>query len=183
MAIAAALCVAVAANAATVTWGADWVYSYTGVEPASGDLYNAGTTAGTAWLLLLPGTSSSGVSLDNSMTITGGSVVDTRSMAGSGGYPSFDTIGASFANGQYYAVVIYDSDTGLYGVSDARQLTDLAGDPPTGTLLSLSNGAGYGNSGEFALTLTPVPEPASMALFGIGAGVLALRRRFKSKKA
>lgn len=29
----------------------------------------------------------------------------------------------------------------------------------------------------------PVPEPVSMALFGVGAGVIALRRRFKNKKA
>ena len=30
---------------------------------------------------------------------------------------------------------------------------------------------------------TAVPEPTSMALFGLGAGVMVLRRRFKSKKA
>lgn len=36
------------------------------------------------------------------------------------------------------------------------------------------------NVGSFATTLTPVPEPASMALFGLGAVAIALRRKLRS---
>lgn len=49
--------------------------------------------------------------------------------------------------------------------------------------------SGFGGSADWSVTYnytdySPVPEPCSMALFGVGAGVLALRRRFgKSKKA
>ena len=45
---------------------------------------------------------------------------------------------------------------------------------------------GFGGAAEWSVTYdySPIPEPCSMALFGVGAGVLALRRRFgKNKKA
>jgi hypothetical protein len=46
--------------------------------------------------------------------------------------------------------------------------------------------SGFGGSADWSVTYnySPIPEPCSMALFGVGAGVLALRRRFgKNKKA
>lgn len=178
MTIAAVLFIAVAANAASITWGAAWVYSSAANGSLSMDLYNQGTLNGTAYLVLLGGSSSAGVAMNGSLQVTGGTVIDTESMAGTGSTPTFVASYGAAANGQYYAMVVIDSDTGRYGVSDALQLTDLAGTPPTGNVIPFANEAGYNNGGELALT-QPVPEPASLALFGIGAALFGLRRKFR----
>lgn len=57
-----------------------------------------------------------------------------------------------------------------------NSLVYTAGDPAFNTL----ENADLSNIGSFATTLTPVPEPATMALFGLGAAAIALRRKLRS---
>jgi len=81
------------------------------------------------------------------------------------------------ANAKVY-MLAFDQNTvsgsANYGAS-ATIHTVAAGD------VTLHNYDLTGFSGFNVATPFPVPEPASMALFGLGAGVIALRRRFKKK--
>lgn len=88
-----------------------------------------------------------------------------------------------------YAVVVFRADGKYQAYTTGQYYTDATGTlSADGQALrqwstdSSENPNGVYGTGTSAW-LTPVPEPASMALFGIGAGVIALRRRFKNKKA
>lgn len=95
--------------------------------------------------------------------------------------------------GQSFYFVVYNAET----IGDATRMITTANfvmptfaDQNDNTALAaLNNNIGvalHNNNGYIALDDSrweAVPEPASMALFGIGAGVLALRRRFGKKAA
>jgi len=79
----------------------------------------------------------------------------------------------------YYSVIAVDAATSTRYGADNFQVSGLTDLSPTPTIYA-SSFAGP-PVGTDANEYTSVPEPASMALFGIGAGVLALRRRFQKK--
>jgi hypothetical protein len=173
---AAILFAAVGAQAASIGWGSDWVYSYR--SPDAGDAwYNGGTISGTAWLVLLASSDTSAISVSGGALTAGAgnSQAGTRSMEGSLGAPSSTATGVSGISGNWYTMVVWDSATTLWGVGTAQQIT-MAGEPGLETgMASFSNALGYANPGEFAL----VPEPTSLAFLALGAAALGLRRKFR----
>lgn len=177
MMIAAAAICAVSVQAATFNWGSDWVYATD---------YDNGTAAGSAWLVML-GTDGVGaisvgdggvLSLGNN-TLVGapGSVVD-------GGLTTAPILmSPATYNGRSFVVVGYDSNSGAgpvtqwYGISDVYVMAGLSDTPSPN---AISNQFGSGDGTELFLD-QPIPEPATMALVGIGAAVVALRKRFAKK--
>jgi hypothetical protein len=175
--VAAILFAAVGAQAATISWSSNWVYSYR--NPDAGDAwYNGGTISGTAWLVLLASSDTSAISVSGGALTAGAGNSQagaSGSMVGSLGAPSFSATGVSGTSGNWYTMVVWDSATTLWGVGTAQQIT-MAGEPGLETgLASFSNALGYANPGEFAL----VPEPTSLAFLALGAAALGLRRKFR----
>jgi hypothetical protein len=184
------------AQAASFEWTVGFAY-YTGQS-----VDNAGTVGitGSMWLVNVTSVgSAAGISVDGSgnLILAGGdTIADSAVFTGNG--TSFVDQTTTANAGQLFVVVGYDSVGNKYGIGttivDANTLALTAT-----TVNGAIPGNGVLNSQVFAnvlndpydldlgpsleLNITPVPEPASMALFGLGAGVLALRRRFKSKKA
>jgi hypothetical protein len=173
---AAILFAVVGAQAASITWGSNWVYSYR--SPDAGDAwYNGGTVAGTAWLVLLASSDTSAISVSGGVLTAGAGNSQagaSGNMAGSLGAPTFSA-GVSGTSGNWYTMVVWDSDTSLWGVGTAQQIT-MAGELGLETgAAQFSNALGYANLGEFAL----VPEPTSLAFLALGAAALGLRRKFR----
>ena len=139
----------------------------------------------------------------------GGTLVNQASNPG-GAYPEFgNTIGNAdsfhqgavgtgtynWTAGQQFYFVVYNATT-VGGASEMITTSSFTmpnfpseSDSDAGNTLvgnwatALSGGTGAIATDDARWQATSVPEPASMALFGIGAGVLALRRRFGKKAA
>jgi len=165
-------------QAASVNWGSGTLFVPNGDGTFSATLVGAGTAysaiayiysdvGGTMLVTGLAGNTDSSTSvasiLNGTATMTGGFLANTT---------------------YYTKIVVTSNDDKWQQTSTLAAFTI----PGTGNItLNYLTGGGFATvsdklPGQWT-DLEPVPEPASMALFGLGAGVLALRRRFKSKKA
>jgi hypothetical protein len=101
--VAAILFAAVGAQAATISWSSNWVYSYR--NPDAGDAwYYGGTISGTAWLVLLASSDTSAISVSGGALTAGAGNSQagaSGSMVGSLGAPSFSATGVSGTSGNW----------------------------------------------------------------------------------
>ena len=178
----AALC----GQAASVDWNVAWSYSKNTDKGV--DTFDD-SSAFTYWVVAL-GTSSStaGISVDADGQLVLGSGMSQAGTAGSGQYELSGTVSgfAEADNGNYLALVIYDSANGLYGISDAVAISGISDSPPKN-----ADGIDFSNDGGLNADSTPymmanlaiptsdIPEPTSGLLLLVGGSLLALRRKQK----
>ena len=176
MIAAAIVCAAAMGQAASVSWTVDWVYSnYDAVNT-----YDDGSAVNYWVVNMISATDTSGLSVDkdgNLVNSANYSVVGT----GSFGPDGSDFAEGSIANGNYLAMIVYDSANGLYGVSDANQVSGIVEAPPTAGSLA-QHFQNDGGSEGYLIANTPVPsepvpEPTSGLLMLLGVAGLALRRK------
>ena len=180
MIAAAIVCAAVVGQAATVNWDVSWAYSKNG----SVNTYDDGSVVNYWIVNMVSATDTSGLSIDKD-----GNLVNSANYAivGTGSIPTFGNGAAegTIANGDYLAMVIYDSANGLYGVSEANAVSGIVADPPTaGDLAAVfSNDGGSNPDGapymvaNTPIPTSPVPEPTSGLLMLLGVAGLALKRK------
>jgi len=188
---------AISAQAVSLNWSS---LTLSGTGIASGDLVlllraNNGQTTPTVtvggggqltlssgWTLLSAGQLGAGLSLSsisiadsgnwsgaNSLTVQGLSLLGTVNSS----YAStvLDVAAGTAAKKDYYMVIF--NGTSLSVATSYALDAKLGTNPLNSTSsMTLTFGSTYA-------AFTPVPEPASMALFGIGIAVLALRRKFR----
>jgi len=184
MTIAAALFLAVAANAASFDWGTAWTYSTLQNGTYNESLFQTGTTSGSAWLVMVGGNVGTiGVDYTGALTAGLGNVLyGTGTIIAQA--LAFSSLIPDTQNGNPFVVVAFDSATSMWGVSEAYTMDGLDdGEPPAGGAFSFfQNDNGANSEGINYLRLNnyaPVPEPTSFALLGLGAAALALRRRIR----
>ena len=176
MIAAAIVCAAVVGQAAQVSWSVDWAYS----KYDSVNTYDDGSSVN-YWIVNMVGaTDTSGLSVDKD-----GNLVNSANYAvvGSGSFDAtaYADVEGTIANGDYLALVIYDSANGLYGVSDANAVSGIVAEPPTAGSLASSFQNDGGSEGYIIantpIPTSPVPEPTSGLLMLLGVAGLALKRR------
>ena len=177
MIAAAIVCAAAFANAATCSWSVDWAYA---VDTANPTYDGTESFVGTYWLVALADSSTAGISVDNTGAITLGAGMTQAGTGAASSYFGTKITGLTSANnGDYYALVIYDSNYKYYGVSDAVKIAGVNDDPPVNAndikfsnIYDTTDDANY-----MVANIQAVPEPTSGLLLLLGVAGLALKRK------
>ena len=175
MIAAAIVCVAAISQAATASWSTP--YTTFPDQPDDSTKYNF------QWAILESTTATdfSDVTFDGK-TIGGlgegqkATAFTTPAPIGYGDGQSGSLTGSA---GNYYALIVYEENLGLYGVSDAVVAALDPSDDQGNTLKKMQfvNGDWDGEAAMFANKPTAVPEPTTGLLMLLGMAGLALRRR------
>ena len=181
MIAAAVAMLGIAANAVTASWGMEWSYAVDTSNPTYTEVTGA---SGSWWLIALAGDSTSGISVDSTGALTlgtGMSAIQNGTMTEGSldGKSGFAVTEAN--NGDYYALVIFDSNYKYYGISDTQMITGAKDDPPTPPAqMAFSNIYDSVDDANYMVAnikAEAVPEPTSGLLILLGVAGLALRRR------
>lgn len=190
----ALLCMAVSAQANSLTWGSAWAYSTNPDASFNAGYYSAGIVNGDAWLLVLSANNTVGISVDNTGVLTAnGSTLETFTYnAWFQSFAAGDAASANVIPGNFYAVVVYDAAHQMYGISDvvAGSSTGMSAGPPEmpgaalfgNNIVSLGPPVAYeGEDNLYYMRADQqaIPEPTSLALLALGAVALGLRRKFR----
>ena len=180
---ACAIAFAAVTQAAALQWSS-WAYTNDG--SADSDWI----TGGQAYLVMVTDTAT--FAIDDSLTVTGGTIVDSVQFYDGSVYGTWQDTGDLVDGTTYYFAIISTTDgagstvptTGFYAV-------DMNGDTGTASgfyevTWNASTGGGIEADGEFAgaaMTTAvggePIPEPTSGLMLLLGVAGLALRRKQK----
>ena len=167
----------IAVNAASCGWSTNWTYA---LNDGEDDTYNNGM-AGSYWIVALGTGSIDDISVNTAgqITVGVGSTVRgaTEGTTFAGGLPA-GTIEFN-ANGELFALVVYNSDYQMFGVSESAAISGYSDDPPVAANdITFSNIHDVTYDSDYMVAnQSAVPEPTSGLLLLLGVAGLALRRR------
>jgi len=175
MMVMVALLATCAAQAASVSWNSGTLYepngngTFSGTPVGSGSSYSA---------ILYVYTDAGGTTL---VTGLAGNTDNSTSVSSALNGTATATAPAFAASTVYYAKLVVTSTDGQW--IQTSSLASFTMPPVSNANLNFLNGTGFDTvDNKMPSQWTAVPEPCSMALFGVGFGVMALRRRFNNKK-
>ena len=186
MIAAAIVCAAVVSQAASCSWYTGYVWGdFGGVST-----YDSADSAGSYWLIALGDTlvGNYAVDTDGALVYKNGDTYEKTGVAGTAftdPYGVADSMtGLSAANnGEKYALVVYDTTVGAWGISDVEMIAGISDEPPLNADEMVFHNyidAGWDDTPEMVANqalVSNVPEPTSGLLLLLGFAGLALKRR------
>lgn len=170
------------ANAAALNWS---TWGYSGTDPDDGDAW---ITGGQAYLVMV--TDAASFAVDDSLAVTGGSIVDSAAFDGGTATGAWnDTSALSDGSTYYFAIIATTAGSSSAVPSSGFYAVDMNGDTGTASgfyevTWNANTGVTFAADDDFAgVSMStavggePIPEPTSGLLMVLGMAGLALRRR------